>query len=81
MTPHYRILSGVMDATGDVLDRFVSLSLSDEKGWESDRLEIVLDNRPPRISLPLMGEKISLALGYKETGLTAMVEFYLLGTR
>ena len=45
MTPAYRILSGVMDATDDILDRFLSLSLSDEKGWESDRLEIVLDNR------------------------------------
>ena len=77
MTPAYRILSGVMDATDDILDRFLSLSLSDEKEWESDRLEIVLDDRPPRISLPSMGEKISLALGYKETGLTAMGSFAL----
>ena len=77
MTPAYRILSGVMDATNDIHDRFVSLSLADEEGWESDRLEIVLDNRPPRISLPSMGEKISLALGYKETGLAAMGSFAL----
>ena len=59
-------------ATDSLHDRLCSIFLTDEQGWESDGLDIALDDRSSRISFTLMGEKISLASGYGETSRTSM---------
>lgn len=45
-------------------DRVLSLSVSDEAGFESDELVITLDDADPRIARPRQGAVLTLALGH-----------------
>ncbi|WP_107495321.1 contractile injection system protein, VgrG/Pvc8 family [Thalassobius sp. I31.1] len=68
----YQILEGGSDITARFKDRLTGLSITDEAGLKSDSAEISVDNRDQRVELPPVGAKLEIALGFKETGLTAM---------
>lgn len=55
----------------------VSLSLTDEPGLKSDRLDLVLAHH--NLELPQTGEVLNVRLGYKETGLFDMGTFVIDG--
>lgn len=67
--PAYRISANEQDITAAILDRFVSLHLTDDTGLDSDTLEVVLSDhdstRPLRI--PSKGAELELWLGYDGT--------------
>lgn len=66
ITPSFSLAANDKDITAVIQDRFVSLSLVDETGENSDKLEIVLsdsDTDKP-IKIPPRGAELALSLGY-----------------
>lgn len=50
---------------GTVNDRLLSLTLTDNRGFEADTLEMVLDDADDGIDLPARGVQISVSLGWE----------------
>ncbi|MFD0709956.1 phage late control D family protein [Photorhabdus akhurstii] len=46
-------------------DRLISLSLTDNRGFEADTLELVIDDSDGKIALPPRGVEISVAIGWQ----------------
>ena len=51
--------------------RVLEVEITDEAGYKSDQLIVVLDDADPQIARPREGAKLTIALGYRETGLVA----------
>jgi phage protein D len=66
VTPSFSLKANDNDITAIIVDRFVSLSLTDETGDNADKLEIVLADHvdDARIKKPPTGAEIALSLGY-----------------
>jgi phage protein D len=66
LKPTFQVLANSADITAVVLDRFISLSLTDETGITSDMLEIVLTDHDPAapIQKPPKGAELEVFLGY-----------------
>lgn len=64
--PAWRVVANRADITATILDRFISLSLTDSVGMESDTLEITLSDNDPLqpIAIPPTGAELELFLGY-----------------
>ena len=65
MTPTYHILAGGKDITAAIRERLLSLRVTDEAGYQSDTLEIQLDDRDGAVDLPRKGAVLEVALGYE----------------
>jgi len=72
MTPDFRVSADSKDITDAIRARLLSLSVSDSAGWDSDTLEITLDDRDGSIAIPRTGAELDVSIGYKETGLARM---------
>ncbi|MDA5487851.1 phage late control D family protein [Yersinia kristensenii] len=48
-----------------VNDRLISLTLTDNRGFEADMLELVIDDADQKVALPKRGAHIDIALGWK----------------
>lgn len=55
--------------------RIISIEMTDKRGFEADELTIELNDYDGAIAIPSMGDKITLDLGYKETGVVSKGEF------
>lgn len=85
LTPEFRLLANSKDITDAIKARLVSLYFTDEAGFESDTLEIVLDdgvaNEP--IQMPPANAELELSLGYdgevRRMGLFIADEIELMG--
>lgn len=66
LVPAFRILANSADVTGAINDRFLTLSLTDQAGMESDTLEITLADHDPDepITMPDTGAELEVFLGY-----------------
>ena len=65
MKPSIHIeIDGIASAL--VMDRLISLTITDEAGNRSDRLELIFDDRTPHLALPHKGVEIAVALGWGE---------------
>lgn len=65
----YKLIVDEQDITQDISGRLSSLTLTDNRGFEADQLEIVLDDSDGKLALPARGALMKLGLGWKETGL------------
>ncbi len=52
------------DLTGKLIDRITSIRVTDAEGFESDTLEIELDDRAQQTQLPETGERLRVMMGY-----------------
>ena len=59
----------------EAMSRIISISLTDKRGFEADELTIELDDHDGTIAIPKTGSKITLKLGYQETGLVEKGEY------
>lgn len=75
MTPSLRILADGVDVTEVMRDRLVRLHITDESGFDSDRLEIDLDDRGLTLELPRKGVRLQVWLGFAGLGLWEMGEY------
>lgn len=64
--PSWMVKANQLDITAVIAERFISLSLTDAAGLESDLLEIVLADNDPLvpIQIPPKGAELELFLGY-----------------
>ena len=72
MRPAYRVLADRRDITDAIRDRLLSLTLTDEAGYQSDAVSLRLDDREGKIELPRKGAQLEVELGYEERGLAQM---------
>ncbi|MGL9724859.1 phage late control D family protein [Sodalis sp. (in: enterobacteria)] len=68
-TPDWRLSVDGVDITGNIAQRLMSLTLTDNRGFEADQLDIELDDSDRSLLLPRRGANVALSLGWKETGL------------
>lgn len=67
--PAYDLTVDGQNITASLQGRLISLTLTDNRGFEADQLDIVLDDTDGRLDLPPRGAEIRLALGWQDTGL------------
>lgn len=67
--PAYDLTVDGQNVTASLRGRLSSLTLTDNRGFEADQLDIVLDDTDGRLDLPPRGAEIRLALGWQDTGL------------
>ncbi|EKN3978537.1 phage late control D family protein [Yersinia enterocolitica] len=58
-----------------VNDRLISLTLTDNRGFEADMLELVIDDADQKVALPKRGAQIDIALGWKSESLISKGRF------
>jgi hypothetical protein len=75
VTPDFRILADSVDVTAAIRARLLSLSMTDEAGWQSDRFEFSIDDRGGTVAMPATGARLEVSLGYRETGLAPLGAF------
>lgn len=72
MTPTFQVeVEGQRDITAAILDRLLSLRVNDEEGYESDSVEIILDDRGGLIEPPRRGVILKVSMGYSSGGRAA----------
>ncbi|WP_431768990.1 phage late control D family protein [Xenorhabdus nematophila] len=64
-TPVYVLSAGETNINGRIQNRLMSLSLTDNRGFEADQLDIELDDSDGLLSLPPRGTTLSLHLGWQ----------------
>jgi phage protein D len=65
----YRISVDGADITATLAGRLVSLSLTDNRGFEADQLDIELDDTDGKLDLPPKGAVMRVAFGWQDGGL------------
>ena len=63
--PAFRLAMEGADITQKIEKRLISLTLTDNRGFEADQLDIELDDADGKLLLPRRGVMLSLALGWK----------------
>ncbi|MCK4151985.1 phage late control D family protein [Ralstonia pseudosolanacearum] len=66
--PIYRLKVGGKDITGRFQGRLIGLTLTDNRGFEADQLDIELDDSDGRLALPEKGVRLALSIGWADTG-------------
>ena len=61
--------------TAEANKRVLSITVTDEAGVQSDRVQIRLDDENYRLETPPKGQIIEVYLGYEETGLEKLSTF------
>ena len=77
MTPVFDIVFGDRSLFGQIQPFLISLTITDEPGLKSDKLELILAEQS--LELPKTGEYLRVSLGYKESGLFDMGTFVIDG--
>ncbi|MFW1108918.1 contractile injection system protein, VgrG/Pvc8 family [Vibrio parahaemolyticus] len=62
----FKVLANKTDITAKIADRLIRLSLHDEAGFDSDTVEIELDNRDSAIEVPPTGAELDIYIGYED---------------
>ena len=75
MTPVFQIIANGADVTGNINDRLLSISVTDEDGTKADRVEIEVDDRDGRVAFPDLDTTLLVYLGFRETGLQMVGQF------
>lgn len=65
MTPDFMLTLDSKDITGNISNRLMSLTMTDNRGFEADQLDIELDDADGLVELPLRGAVLTLYLGWK----------------
>ncbi|OKP25596.1 phage late control D family protein [Serratia liquefaciens] len=67
-TPAYSLSIEGVDITGKVKEKLINLTLTDNRGFEADQINIELDDSEGNLKLPRRGVSLAVALGWKDTG-------------
>ncbi len=72
MKPRFRLDIGGNDVTDKVSDRVLQIRVNDEAGQKSDTLDLTLDDRENKLSIPEARAEMQLWLGYDDENLVYM---------
>ncbi|NHB88879.1 phage late control D family protein [Photorhabdus tasmaniensis] len=74
-TPAFLLEIDNKDISGRIQSRLISLTMTDNRGFEADQLDIELDDADGTLMLPSRGNVISLALGWQGQSLIGKGRF------
>ncbi|QOV63476.1 phage late control D family protein [Kosakonia pseudosacchari] len=75
LTPAFMLKIDSKDITGNISDRLISLTMTDNRGFEADQLDIELNDADGRVVLPVRGAVLTLFLGWKGSALIGKGSF------
>ena len=75
LTPDFMLKVDSKDITTSVKDRLISLTLTDNRGFEADQLDIELDDADGKLAMPVRGAVVTLFLGWKGQALIGKGSF------
>lgn len=75
MAPAYSLSLAGASITDKIIGRLLSLTMTDNRGFEADQLDIELDDSDGKLSMPARGAVLSLSLGWKGSPLTNKGQF------
>lgn len=75
MAPDFMLSVNSKDVTANIRDRLISLTLTDNRGFEADQLDLELDDADGLLAMPVRGAVIKLFLGWKGQALIGKGEF------
>lgn len=73
MKPIYRVKANGHDITALIRNRLICLEVTDESGFQSDRVSIELDDRDNLFDLPEKGAKLDISMGLERDDKPEMV--------
>lgn len=65
LTPDYMLMLDNRDITGNISDRLMSMTLTDNRGFEADQLDIELNDADGQVGLPVRGAVLTVYIGWK----------------
>jgi len=68
--PAYKVVVNGNDITTEIKDRLINLSVVDNKGFETDTVDIALDDSDGSLDMPPRGAKVQVWIGWAGEGLT-----------
>lgn len=74
-SPAFMVRVNSKDITADISPRLISLTMTDNRGFEADQLDIELDDADGQVAMPPRGAVISLFLGWKGQPLISKGDF------
>ncbi|WP_432321426.1 phage late control D family protein [Yersinia enterocolitica] len=77
LAPDFMLTLNQQDITQNIRDRLLSLSLTDNCGFEADQLDIELDDADGQLAMPQRGAVLSVFLGWKGSALIGKGDFTL----
>jgi len=77
MNPQFKIIAEGVNITQQIQQRLISLRTTDEAGMKSDCMSLELDDRDGKLELPRHGAKLSVSLGYDQTGLSKIGDYFV----
>ena len=75
LTPIARLAIDGKPFGNTAVSRIVSIELTDKRGFEADELTLELDDYDGALAIPSTGSKITIHLGYQETGIVDKGEY------
>lgn len=75
MSPDFMLTVNSKDITTSIRPRLISLTLTDNRGFEADQLDIELDDADGLLALPERGAVVTLHLGWKGASLIGKGSF------
>ncbi len=75
LTPAFMLKLESRDITGNISDRLINLTMTDNRGFEADQLDIELDDSDGLVQLPVRGAVLTLFLGWKDSALVGKGSF------
>ena len=69
IAPAFMLKQDNEDITQDFSDRLISLTMTDNRGFEADQLDIELDDTDGQIAMPPRGATLTLWLGWQNSAL------------
>ncbi|EPN8813240.1 phage late control D family protein [Yersinia enterocolitica] len=75
VTPAFMLTLGGHDITANLSSRLISLTMTDNRGFEADQLDIELDDSDGLVAMPVRGAVLSLFLGWQGAALISKGQF------
>ncbi|EKA9715286.1 phage late control D family protein, partial [Escherichia coli] len=75
LTPDYMLMLDSRDITGNISDRLMSMTLTDNRGFEADQLDIELNDADGQVELPIRGAVLTVYIGWKGFALVCKGKF------
>ncbi|PIF21752.1 phage late control D family protein [Candidatus Pantoea floridensis] len=75
LTPDFMLKVNSKDVTTNIRDRLISLTLTDNRGFEADQLDIELNDADGQLAMPVRGAVVTLFLGWKGQALIGKGSF------
>lgn len=73
--PAYRIEVDQADLTARIAGRLIGLTLTDNRGFEADQLDLVLSDADGKLDLPSRGASLRVWIGWEDSGLVDKGQF------